>query len=705
MYHRVAKQSSGVKVPTWNVTPNKFEEQLSGLVASGFRAIALRDLLESAGRGEDIPNRTFVVTFDDGYENVYLEAWPLLRRLQIPATIFLATSYLDSDAPFPFDDWQQAGVAHVPETAWRPLTTAQCREMVESGLIELGAHTHTHVDFRGNPRAFEHDLRKCMAVLQDRFGVTEATFAFPFGVSRLGYEGHEFIDAVKQLGILCALTTEPQLVRSNSDRYSWGRFEATQADTAITLAACLDGRYEMVRRWRPDRVMKRITNSLMLTLPSVGARLRNAKVSDLVPRLWTTLSRVPSFRSTSLGITDQAIVGAAGFLTSVMVGRWGSKEELGNYQLILSALLFARGIQQTATSMPYVVYWSRNAQERRDSYAGSCLSHQLIIAVLTSIAFLCLAAASRLGIAPRELASSAVVMIVFGPALLLREYLRQLSFAHVRMAAAVQLDATVTLVQVVGLLLMAIAGILSAASAYVMIGVACIVACIVWFAGEQIRFRFVWSDIWKDWKWNWRFGQWALAGQVTGSIVPTVIPWALGYFHGVGETGLLGAGFSLVGACNILVMGVDNVLTPRAVDALVQGGQGALWTVVRNTSIGLFVVLAVFLLFSLLAGEFMVVALFGPQFKGGGVVMATLALALLINSLAMTASAGLYALEQTRANFVIDLIAALLALSAAVFLIELLGAFGAAITSVVAAVVAATGKYLVLMRLIKNFQA
>jgi peptidoglycan/xylan/chitin deacetylase (PgdA/CDA1 family) len=258
MYHRVTEQPCSIKAPTWNVTPNKFEEQLSGLVASGFRAMALRDLLERVERGEDIPNRTFVVTFDDGYENVYLEAWPVLKRLQIPATIFLATSYLDSVAPFPFDDWQQAGAAHVPKAAWRPLTTAQCREMAQSGLIELGAHTHTHADFQGSPGAFEDDLRRCMAILQDRFGVAEASFAFPFGEARLGYQGHEFIDTARQLGILCALTTEPQLVRSASDCYSWGRFEVTQADTPITLAACLDGRYEMMRRWRPDRVMKRL---------------------------------------------------------------------------------------------------------------------------------------------------------------------------------------------------------------------------------------------------------------------------------------------------------------------------------------------------------------------------------------------------------------------------------------------------------------
>jgi peptidoglycan/xylan/chitin deacetylase (PgdA/CDA1 family) len=221
--------------------------------------MALRDLLETARRGETIPHQTFVVTFDDGYENVYLEAWPILKSLQIPATIFLATSYLDSDASFPFDDWHEAGAERVPKAAWRPLTTAQCREMSESGLIELGAHTHTHAHFQNDSVAFERDLRECMTVLRDRFGVSEATFAFPFGKSRLGYETSEFINTAKRLSILCALTTEPQRVGRYSDRHSWGRFEATQADTAKTLAACLDGRYEMMRRLRPDRLMKTIT--------------------------------------------------------------------------------------------------------------------------------------------------------------------------------------------------------------------------------------------------------------------------------------------------------------------------------------------------------------------------------------------------------------------------------------------------------------
>jgi peptidoglycan/xylan/chitin deacetylase (PgdA/CDA1 family) len=252
MYHRVAQPPRGIPAPTWNVTPKKFAQQLSGLVASGFRAIALHDLLETVRRGEIIPYRTFAVTFDDGYENIYLEAWPILQRLHIPATIFLATGYLDSDAPFPFDDWQEAGAAKVPKAVWRPLTTEQCLEMSDSGLIKLGAHSHTHCDFQGNPVAFEKDLRACLAVLRDQFAVAEPTFAFPFGKSSL-----ELIDTAKKLGVPCALTASPQRVRSDIDRHSWGRFEAMQADTAMTLAACLDGRYEMICQW-PYSIMGKI---------------------------------------------------------------------------------------------------------------------------------------------------------------------------------------------------------------------------------------------------------------------------------------------------------------------------------------------------------------------------------------------------------------------------------------------------------------
>ena len=247
MYHRVAENIPGIPEPTWNVTPSRFEEQLSGLLARGFEAWPLRKLLEFHWAGKPIPRRAFVVTFDDGYECVYSRAWPILRKLNIPATVFLSTAYLDTVEPFPADDWLAAGEAVVPTDSWRILSTEQCREMQSSGLIELAAHTHTHDDFRERPDDLLLDLEQNRNELKRRFGIRQPTFAFPFGVVRDGFAGGVMSEIAREAGFQCALSTEPDLVLRNQDPFSWGRFPAEQHDTAATLAAKLGGWTSVLR--------------------------------------------------------------------------------------------------------------------------------------------------------------------------------------------------------------------------------------------------------------------------------------------------------------------------------------------------------------------------------------------------------------------------------------------------------------------------
>ena len=153
MYHRVAEQTLGVENPTVNVTPERFREQLVGLLAQGICGLAADEAgASSAAAGQTIPGSAFAVTFDDGYENNFSHAWPVLRELNVPATIFLATGYLDSDRPFPFDGWSASGSSRVPSTAWRPLSRRQCDEMLSDGLVELGATRTVTGDFWGGAR-------------------------------------------------------------------------------------------------------------------------------------------------------------------------------------------------------------------------------------------------------------------------------------------------------------------------------------------------------------------------------------------------------------------------------------------------------------------------------------------------------------------------------------------------------------------------
>lgn len=250
MYHRITERCPDVSTPTWNVTPERFRRQLRGLLARGFQAWPLLSILDHGRRGLPVPPRTFVVTFDDGYESVYVNAWAVLRELSVPATLFLATSFLGSLTPFPFDDWPDAASARVPDHAWRPLTITQCREMAASGLITLGAHTHTHADFRNRPEALEEDLSRCIGFMREQFGTAPLTFAFPYGTSQLGFAGPALAAAAKRTGVVCGLTTDRELVDPASDPFEWGRFEASQRDSAATLAAYLDGWYSVARQAR-----------------------------------------------------------------------------------------------------------------------------------------------------------------------------------------------------------------------------------------------------------------------------------------------------------------------------------------------------------------------------------------------------------------------------------------------------------------------
>lgn len=243
MYHRVTPRIAGTVEPNLSVTPSRFRSQLAGLLSWGYRAWPLRRVLACRQAGEPLPARVFVVTFDDGYDCIYHHAWPILRELSAPATVFVVTSYLDAEKPFSCDKWAAAGRTDVPAEAWKPLSTAHCAEMVAHGLVEIGSHTHTHADFRGRPEAFRQDLTQSLGHLRSALGLQQASFAFPFG-----HHDAAMIAAARDLGATCALTTQREPVLPRTDPFSWGRFNVRERDGVAALAFKLSGWYTTMRR-------------------------------------------------------------------------------------------------------------------------------------------------------------------------------------------------------------------------------------------------------------------------------------------------------------------------------------------------------------------------------------------------------------------------------------------------------------------------
>lgn len=255
-YRRIANHVPGLPPPLHNVRPERFREQLVGLRRQGFQFWPLSRLLDWREHNQSLPERVIVLTFDDGHQTLFTEGFPILQELQVPVALFVNTAYLDTPGPFPFDAWGLAYHDQAPPETYRALSTDQCRELQASGLVEIGAHTHTHADHRGHPDDFLADAEQSIQWVRDRLGVQRVSFAFPFGGRRTGFAGDDLVAAIRRSEATCALTTEVKLNDLRDDPFLWGRFNVFAWDTSGTLGAKLSGWYD----WAP-RLWHRLTAS------------------------------------------------------------------------------------------------------------------------------------------------------------------------------------------------------------------------------------------------------------------------------------------------------------------------------------------------------------------------------------------------------------------------------------------------------------
>jgi peptidoglycan/xylan/chitin deacetylase (PgdA/CDA1 family) len=172
IYHRIgAGQGREMDLPA-----GRFTQQMR-MLRSRFDVVDLGEGLARLEAGP--PARDLVaVTFDDGYREVYSRAWPVLRDLRIPATVFLPTGFIDGTSPAPI----RSGAAERGD-APAPLTWDEVGEMAGSGLLTVGSHSVTHTDFdRLSRGAAEDESASSRQVLAARTGAEVDLFAYPRAV-------------------------------------------------------------------------------------------------------------------------------------------------------------------------------------------------------------------------------------------------------------------------------------------------------------------------------------------------------------------------------------------------------------------------------------------------------------------------------------------------------------------------------------------
>ena len=380
-------------------------------------------------------------------------------------------------------------------------------------------------------------------------------------------------------------------------------------------------------------------------------------------------------------IFDQAVVSATNFATTLIIARLCTKADVGVYYLAWTLVLFIVAAQGNLISVPYTVYCRRRDGRSLASYSASMLVHQLFTSV---VAVLCLTALTiffSLGFGPQAMRPLGWVLVCAAPFILLREYARRFLFAHLNLAAAVVMDVGVSCVQLASLLILGYFNFLTVPAVYAVMGGASAMAMTMWLLTNRQPMRFQMDRFLPDWRENWNFGKWALAGQLTG-LAFYILPWLLAITHGEADTGMFGACNALVGLANLFVIGLCNFLTPKSAQAFAREGAVGLGRSLRKTMIVFISSLGLFSVFVAVFGNNLALIVYGAKYQGAGPLIAVLSVATLLDALGLTANNGLWAIDRPAANFPPDIAQLVVTLGTALWLVFPLGPLGIAIAMV-----------------------
>ncbi len=160
-YHRVGRRTTSVV----DLPSSLFDEQVARLVA-GSGIVDLDGALTALDGPHPTEPAAVVITFDDGTADFVEEALPILVRHRAPATLYVATDFVERSRPFP--------------GSGTPLSWSALTEAVSTGLVTVGSHTHTHVLLdRLPPDAVDAELDRSIELIGERLGVDARHFAYP----------------------------------------------------------------------------------------------------------------------------------------------------------------------------------------------------------------------------------------------------------------------------------------------------------------------------------------------------------------------------------------------------------------------------------------------------------------------------------------------------------------------------------------------
>lgn len=246
MYHRV---NDNLEPDCLVVSTLAFRQQMGFLYRNKYRVIGINEMLKelnSSQTRKHVKSKTVVITFDDGYRDNYLNAYPILKEFGFKATIFLTTGIIGTNKKRPkFQNMPSPDM----------LSWQEVREMAQNG-IEFSAHTVTH------PHLTQISLEAAKKEIEDsKIAVSSQLSAVSSKPIAFCYPYGDYNDEVKKLikeaGFDCAFTIKPGMNKGNCNLLELKRTEISGKDSLFDFKKKLAGGYEILHKLAQKRSQRR----------------------------------------------------------------------------------------------------------------------------------------------------------------------------------------------------------------------------------------------------------------------------------------------------------------------------------------------------------------------------------------------------------------------------------------------------------------
>lgn len=236
MYHSISNEDEQKAHPYYktNTTPAIFDQHMSFLCENNYNIINLNEALKLLHSHNTLKEKYAVITFDDGYQDFNKYAFPILKKYNFSATVFLTTGHIGKNDLF----------KNRKCLNWDEIIELQ------NNRIVFGSHTVTHPLLVSlSKKDVEYELSQSKAVIEDKLGIPVESFSYPFAFPEKNKTFIQFLlQALLKFKYSNSVSTIIGTAGKNADHFFMKRLPANSDDDKYLFKAKLEGAYDWLHR-------------------------------------------------------------------------------------------------------------------------------------------------------------------------------------------------------------------------------------------------------------------------------------------------------------------------------------------------------------------------------------------------------------------------------------------------------------------------